>query len=494
MRRNSVVAVVVSLAMTAGALAVVGARVSGLLGGAQSARAAGPVVSPEPGRVLGVGGLPVPAGVVGRVELAEPAVPLPVPSVVLPEAGVDRVDVARAGPQRAARAPVSIDAGGAAAKDRGLVDVEVVAGGVRDRLGFEGLAFRLRPVAAAVSTPAVVSVDYSKFADLFGGDWASRLRFMRMPECALTTPELEPCQRGEVVASSNDVKGGVLSARLDLARFGPQPVSEVIGGVSPVPGRSGTAVTAMLPGDGGVYGLSSGTNSLAGNFAASSMALTSKWQVGLGTGDFGWSYPLPLPGGPGGPSPSLALSYNSGAVDSMTAATNNQGSWVGAGWNLDSGYVERRYRACNSAAPGTTAPSTWEDLCWVNDNAFLVLNGHSSELVPLTGSTGEYRLRDDPGWRVQRLVGAPGSSGFNKDNDGEYWVATTPDGVKYTFGWGKEKNTPYDTNSVWTVPVAGLSPGQPCYNASNSLSSWCQQAWRWNVDRIEDSSGAVSML
>ena len=126
MRRNSVVAVVASLAMTAGALAVVGARVSGLLGGAQSARAAGPVVSPEPGRVLGVGGLPVPAGVVGPVELAEPAVPLPVPSVVLPEAGVDRVDVARAGPQRAARAPVSIDAGGAAAKDRGLVDVEVV--------------------------------------------------------------------------------------------------------------------------------------------------------------------------------------------------------------------------------------------------------------------------------------------------------------------------------------------------------------------------------
>ena len=69
---------------------------------------------------------------------------------------------------------------------------------------------------------------------------------------------------------------------------------------------------------------------------------------------------------PGRAGPQVALSYSSQSVDGRTAATNNQGSWIGEGFGYEPGYIERRYKSC-----ATTATSASADLCWSHQNATL---------------------------------------------------------------------------------------------------------------------------
>ena len=200
------------------------------------------------------------------------------------------------------------------------------------------------------------------------------------------------------------------------------------------------------------------------------------WSVGLQSGSFEWSYPVVVPPAAAGGAPAVALSYSSGGLDGMTTESNNQGSLVGAGWELSGlGFIERRYRTCNADGGAI------QDFCWFSDNASIVVNGHASELVPVgAGGSGqpEYRLKDDPGWVVRRVVGCTsacgnpggdpsfgtvaGKGGPVIDNDSEFWEARSPDGTTYVFGLGKEPETGAFTNSVWTVPVYGNHSGEPC--------------------------------
>ncbi len=44
------------------------------------------------------------------------------------------------------------------------------------------------------STPVDIELDYGQFEDLFGiSEWSSRLKLTQLPQCFLTTPELEEC-------------------------------------------------------------------------------------------------------------------------------------------------------------------------------------------------------------------------------------------------------------------------------------------------------------
>jgi hypothetical protein len=45
------------------------------------------------------------------------------------------------------------------------------------------------------------------------------------------------------------------------------------------------------------------------------------------------------------------------------------------------------------------------------------------------------------------------------------------------------------SNSVWTVPVWGDDPGDACYQAPPATNLPCEQAWRWNLDRVVDPHG-----
>jgi RHS repeat-associated protein len=230
------------------------------------------------------------------------------------------------------------------------------------------------------------------------------------------------------------------------------------------------------------------TNALTGNqpvradqagsgvTTATSLSPTATWEVSEQSGDFTWTYPLRVPPAPGGFEPDLSLSYKSSTVDGRTSAANNQSSWVGEGWDLSAGFVERTYLGCASDSDGGTTVTTG-DLCWRNDNATAAYGDGGGMLI--RNANGEWRAKNDDGSRIERLNGAN-----NGDNDGEYWRVTTVDGTRYLFG------SQPDAKSAWTVPVFGDDAGEPCHGATFAASN-CVQAYRWNLDKVIDPRGNV---
>jgi RHS repeat-associated protein len=148
---------------------------------------------------------------------------------------------------------------------------------------------------------------------------------------------------------------------------------------------------------------------------------------------------------------------------------------------LWSGFIERQYKSCGLDGIASSA-----DLCWGSDNASMMLNGQSTQLIrdPSWSATNQlWRPANDDGSRILHKTGAA-----NADNDGEYWAVTTPDGTTYFFGRtrldGWVTGNP-ETSSTWTVPVYGDDANEPCHGASFAASS-CRQAWRWNLDYVVD--------
>jgi RHS repeat-associated protein len=246
------------------------------------------------------------------------------------------------------------------------------------------------------------------------------------------------------------------------------------------------ATTTVLQSGGGsaVLALTSATSSEGGNWGATPLDLTGDWLVGLGSGEFSWSYDIPVPAAPAGGTPSVGLSYSSGSIDGMVTGRNVQAGQAGLGWSdFANAFIERRYAPCDEG-------EVFHDLCWRSHNATISLNGHQSELVPVTGlgdSWENWVLKDDPHWKVQRR------SDFvaNGDNNGENWRVTTPDGTQYWFGYGLDPENGA-TDSAWTVPVFANGTDEPC-RADDDTLAWCNQAWRWNLDRVVDRDGNVTV-
>lgn len=306
--------------------------------------------------------------------------------------------------------------------------------------------------------PVKVSVDVSHIAGSFGADWLSRTSLVALPECALTTPERPECRTQTPLATTKDGdRLGLLSAEVPLAADDAQNPSSSSGGVT-------------------VFGVTATPGGSAGTYAATSLAPSGSWTSGANTGGFSWSYPIAVPEGLGGTKPSIALSYSSQTIDGRTAATNNQASWIGEGWDYSPGFVERSFKPC--AKDGQEGSG---DQCLAGENATFSLNGKSSALVK-DDKTEEWRLENDDASKVEHLTGA-----VNGDNNGEYWKVTTTDGTQYYFGVGRKPESPTApaTNSAWTTPVYGNNTGEEC-NQSTFAASWCQQAWRWNLDFVVD--------
>ncbi|MGW0065948.1 RHS repeat-associated core domain-containing protein [Streptosporangium sandarakinum] len=293
-----------------------------------------------------------------------------------------------------------------------------------------------------------LEIDYSGFRYAFGGDYGARLRLVRLDECALTAPAAPTaCPQPEPVPSDNDAKNGTLAADVDMPAL---------------------------------YALQAAPSGPSGDHAATSLAPSSNWSVGTQSGDFTWDYGLRAPPALGGEEPEMSLVYSSQSVDGRTVSTNNQPSWAGEGFELNpGGYIERRYKSCMIDGKKTG------DLCWDQENATLALGNSAVELVK-DATTKQWRPRRDDGTRVEYLTGAA-----NGDDNGEHWRVTTDDGTQYTFGlnrlpgWATGKP---ETGSTWTVPVFGNNSGEPCHK-SDAASSWCQQAYRWNLDLAVDTHG-----
>ncbi|MFE7314177.1 RHS repeat-associated core domain-containing protein [Streptomyces sp. NPDC057555] len=332
------------------------------------------------------------------------------------------------------------------------------------RAGVDGVLFTLSPttegkrVPADDSAPLRVTLDYSSFAGAFGGGYASRLRMMELPGCAVTTPDKPACRTVKPLPTGNDAEKHTLTAASVALRQG------------------APTVLAAVADDKGTKG----------DYTATSLAPSASWDTDLRSGSYTWSYDIPVPEVPGGLKPSIGLSYSSGSVDGRTGNSNNQGSWVGDGFDLWPGYIERRYKPCADDGEKHSDGNKPGDLCWAYDNAFISFNGKAGELVP--AGTGQWKLRNDDGTKIKRLTSAARDNG---DNDNEYWELTDPSGFRYYFGyhklpgWTEGKET---TNSTWTVPVFGNNSGEPC-NKDAFKDSWCQQGWRWNLDHVVDPHG-----
>lgn len=378
--------------------------------------------------------------------------------------------------------------------------------------GIDGAVVKVQaPVTGAV--PISVKFDYAGFRNLYGADWASRLRFVQFPECYLTTPDDEACQTYEELETTNDAKTRSITATVDTAADGTvTPAAATAGSAPDGPSAAQAAhrtgvIPAAATGDTAVLGLADSGGGAGGSFKATPLAPNGKWEAGGSSGAFTWSYPLTIPAAPAGPAPNISFNYNSQTVDGRTAVSSPQSSWIGEGWDYDPGHIERRYRTCkddrktqNSGAPNNTAKKDkTSDLCWVSYNAVMSLGGRTVELVrdAPSGSNPEtdsevYRPQSDDGTRIERRTG-----GDNGDNNGEYWIVTTTDGTKYYFGLDQVGGGHADTNSVSTVPVFGNHPGEPCH-ATAFADSRCgagkKQAWRWGVDKVVDVHGNVMVV
>ncbi|MFD7860347.1 RHS repeat-associated core domain-containing protein [Streptomyces microflavus] len=312
---------------------------------------------------------------------------------------------------------------------------------------------------------AEINVDYSAFGSAYGGDWAGRLRLVRLPQCALTTPKNPKCQAITDLGSVNHASQQSVSAPVTFA-------------ASPSGKGATTTKSELLVVALAATGESAGGS---GSYAATPLTSSSKWEAGSSSGSFSWSYPMAAAPAAAGPVPDLALSYDTGGIDGRTASTNNQSSPVGEGFNAPSAsYVERSYGSCDE--DGHVDQS---DLCWKYDNASLVLNGTSTELVK-DDTSGKWRLANDDASTVITSTGAT-----NGDDNGETWTVITGDGTKYVFGMDKLPGAGVErTNSVWTVPVYGDDSGEPGYSNGSAFADRSkQQAWRWNLDYVEDTHG-----
>ncbi|WP_148616435.1 polymorphic toxin-type HINT domain-containing protein [Nocardioides rubriscoriae] len=343
---------------------------------------------------------------------------------------------------------------------------------------------------------------YTDFLESFGGDWAQRLIVVAHPACFAVTPEAVGCAESVKVDAVNNTAADTLTFTTTAVPWqdnASESLTPDLGGLSfgagssvPASVPTGVSAAATPPPVGTVYSVSAG----AGTYAASPLSPASEWQAGNGAGDFTYRVPVSAPTPSVGQAPEVGLDYSSASVDGMTMAENGQASAVGIGWSdVSSGYVTRSYTPCVDDGRNIG------DLCWKTDgqglvNEYtLVLNGVASPLVQVGGAQQgtavpslRYRLRDDPGWRVELSVSASPSAAEadNADNNNEAFKVSTPDGTVYWFGFGRAGAT--STDSVWTAPVYGNNIGEPCYNATAS-EAWCQQAWRWNLDRVQDASG-----
>ncbi|WP_432753535.1 ricin-type beta-trefoil lectin domain protein [Streptomyces sp. JL2001] len=412
--------------------------------------------------------------------------------------------------------------------------VDLTAPQTSQDAGVSGLIMKVTPPATVDPAAQVsLSVDTTAFADLYGPQAADRFGLVLLPECVISSPDTGDCavEEGvETMAGKDDTESferlrssvqvvapkdaptrttAAKNAKARKILTGSVPVADLLGGEtgSTVSGASArTAAFSAADASGSqVIGAMDTGSSVQGDFTASPLLSSGSWSAGSSSGAFTYSYQVQSPETAGGLMPKVALSYSSQSVDGRTSSTNNQASWIGDGWDYNAGSITRTYVNCrqdSKKAGSNNATHRTADLCYGSENATLSLGGMTTELV-WDESKGKWFTGNGDGSKIERVkdTSTDPRSGM-KDADGEYWVVTTKDGTKYHFGlnklpgWsdnGTAADDPY-TDSVLATPVYGNHAGEPCYKAGDWAHSYCNQAWRWNLDYVEDVHGNAMSL
>ena len=182
----------------------------------------------------------------------------------------------------------------------------------------------------------------------------------------------------------------------------------------------------------------------ANSWQASNLPSVESFQVSTFTGAGTYSVDFWTPPAPGGFQPSLSLNYNSQVIDDSTAF--NQAAWVGMGWSLDTGYIERNMHGSNSDT---------------DDDTFnLVLNGISNQLLPVStiGNITTYLTSEQSYMQIQY------------DSNSDYWKVIDQSGTVYRF-----------------EDVAKTSKTNGCVTNTGSLDL----SWRWSLTAATNIHGTT---
>ena len=349
--------------------------------------------------------------------------------------------------------------------------------------GVTGVLFTATPTAGGKGTVRV-GLDYASFDQAYGGDFGARLRLVRMPACALTTPKVPACRMQTPLSSVNDAASNSVSASLTLSsQTTSTSTRSALSSAAVAPSAMVLAATSTpATGDGGGAG---------GTFSATSLKASGSWSAGGSSGSFTYSYPISVPPAASSLVPTVGLNYDSGSVDGQTAASQSQADWAGDGWSTPENFVEQSFVPCSDSPEGSASPQATGDMCYDGPILTLSLNGSTSSLVcasNCTSGSAVWKPVSDNGEVVTHHVSTSNGTGtYNTD----YWTVTDRDGTTFSFGlnqlpgWSSGKAT---TNSVQSEPVYAAHSGDPCYNATWS-SSWCTMAYRWNLDYVKDLHG-----
>ena len=450
-----------------------------LAAGFASAPAAQAAVSQSPAKPLPtVAQKPVPVHPVRTGKIHLPAMRVPQPAApAWPKAGSAEADISHDG--RAGALPVWVGPARQQTTQSGAAPGQVK---VTMKTRAAALAAGVSGVIFTVGQPGStarrihVTVSYAAFAQAYGGDYASRLRIVQLPGCALTTPQVTSCRKETPLSSANDAAARKLGANVSL------PATPGAADTSSSPSAVVLAATATSVGS-------------EGDYTATPLEQAGSWAQGGSSGAFTYSYPIGVPPVPGGLEPSISLDYDSQTADGLTSSTNNQASWIGDGWDYSPGYIERGYESCGQLSQQLTAAGDTNripvdaagDLCWSGNNTTtLVLNGQATTLVPTSSAGTTWRAESDANETISYQTGSP-----NGTRSGGYWVLTEPDGTSYYFGvnelpgWATGDTS---TESAENVQVYGVQSTDPCYNATWA-SSDCDTTWQWNLAYVTNPHG-----
>lgn len=226
------------------------------------------------------------------------------------------------------------------------------------------VAFEVAPESAE---PVDVEVDVAELQEAGLVDDLDRVALVELPACYAETPDRQECAVPvRTLTSGTDESGKLTATAVTTA-------------------ASLLAVAATPAGE-------------SGSFAAQPLAASSTWSSGSSTGEFNWSYPIAVPdlSLQAAIAPTVALNYNSGAVDGRIASSNNQPGLIGQGWSYEAGFIERRYLTCDDLPDVPTTAKGKGDLCWAGHALFSNFGDRSSEIVR-DDTSGQYRLKNDDG-------------------------------------------------------------------------------------------------
>ena len=357
--------------------------------------------------------------------------------------------------------------------------------------GVSALVFEISAAGGSSAGQVRVGLNYSSFAQVYGGNFGSRLRLVLLPSCVLTTPQVASCRKQTPLGSVQDYRRQSVSALVRLSGQRPATLTSYLRGR---PGAVLASSGAQVIGATDSTGQEGGAG---GTYAAAKLKPSGTWAEGGDSGAFTYTYPITVPSASTHLVPQLSLNYDSQEVDGQTATTQTQSSWLGDGWETPDSYVAMETTPCDDDPEGSASPDATTDECYDGEIVQMSLNGTDTPLVFVSSSTAggvttsQWRAADDQGAVITHVSDA--STVFGKYSLGnDYWTVTDRDGTEYWFGrqhlpgWASGDAA---TNSVDTMPVYSAHSGDPCYDitADSFAGSACTMAYEWHLDYVVDT-------